>query len=145
MSRRTAVLGVRRLVVAPAVIALTVLLWVTLPAWLIVAAIFSPVLPGRWRALRLLWVVMLYLTCETLLLVVLLGLWVSSGFGRWLRTPYFECIDYDLVQGVMWVFFGEARRVLRLRIESDGPSLDAHPGVPLLVACRHAGPGVPFT
>jgi 1-acyl-sn-glycerol-3-phosphate acyltransferase len=137
--------AVRRLLVAPAVIALTVLLWVTLPAWLIVAAIFSPVLPGRWRALRLLWVVLLYLTCETLLLVVLLGLWFSSGFGRWMRTPYFEGIHYDLTQGVMWVFFREARRVLRLRIETDGPSPDAHPGVPLLVACRHAGPGDSFT
>ena len=45
----------------------------------------------------------------------------------------------------MWVFFREARRVLRLRIETDGPSPDAHPGVPILVACRHAGPGDSFT
>ena len=139
------VLAVRRLVVAPAVIGLAVLLWVTLPVWLILTAMLSPLLPGRWRVLRLLWVVMLYLTCEALLLVVLLGLWFSSGFGRWVRTPYFEGIHYDLVQGVMWVFFREARRVLRLRIETDGPSPDAHPGVPLLVACRHAGPGDSFT
>ena len=86
-------------VIAPAVMALTALIWVTLPAWLIVAAVLSPVLPGRWRALRLLWVVILYLTCEALLLLVLLGLWFSSGFGRRVRTPYFEGIHYDLVQG----------------------------------------------
>ena len=36
----------RRLVVAPAVILLTVLVWVTLPLWLIVAAALSPVVPG---------------------------------------------------------------------------------------------------
>ncbi|QBR94459.1 1-acyl-sn-glycerol-3-phosphate acyltransferase [Nocardioides euryhalodurans] len=120
-------------------------MWLTLPGWLIVAAVLSPVLPGRWRALRLLWIFMLYLTCETVLLVVLLGLWFSSGLGRWVRTPYFEGIHYDLVQGVMWVFSREARRVLRLTIETDGPSPDAHPGVPLLVACRHAGPGDSFT
>ena len=42
----------RRLVVAPAVILLTVLVWVTLPLWLIVAAALSPVVPGRWRAAR---------------------------------------------------------------------------------------------
>ncbi len=135
----------RRVVIAPAVIALTTLIWVTLPAWLIVAAVLSPVLPGRWRALRLLWVFMLYLTCETLLLLVLFGLWFSSGLGRWVRTPYFEGIHYDLVQGLMWVFFREARRVLALRIETDGPTPDAHPGVPILVACRHAGPGDSFT
>lgn len=137
--------AVRRGVLAPAVIGLTVLLWVTLPAWLIAAALVSPVLPGRWRALRLLWVLILYLTCETLLLLVLLGLWFSSGFGRRIRTPYFEGLHYDLVQGVMWVFFREARRVLALRIETDGPTPDAHPGVPILVACRHAGPGDSFT
>jgi 1-acyl-sn-glycerol-3-phosphate acyltransferase len=135
----------RRAVIAPAVIVLTALMWVTLPAWLIVAALVSPVLPGRWRPLRLLWIVMLYATCEALLLLVLWGLWFSSGFGRRVRTPYFEGIHYDLVQGLMWVFFREAKRVLALRIETDGPSPDAHPGVPILVACRHAGPGDSFT
>lgn len=131
----------RRAVVAPAVLALTALVWVTLPAWLVVAALLSPALPGRWRALRLLWLLILALTCESVLLLVLLGLWCSSGFGRRLRTPYFEGIHYDLVQGATWVFFREARRVLALRITTDGPTPDAHPGVPILVACRHAGPG----
>ena len=45
----------------------------------------------------------------------------------------------------MWVFFREARRVLRLTIETDGPTPDAHPGRPILVCCRHAGPGDSFT
>ena len=135
----------RRVVVAPAMVLLTVLLWTTLPLWLIVAAALAPVLPGRWRALRLLWVLIGYLTCEALLLVVLFGLWLASGFGWKIRTPYFEGIHYDLVQGVMWVFFREARRVLRLTIETDGPAPDAHPGRPLLVCSRHAGPGDSFT
>jgi 1-acyl-sn-glycerol-3-phosphate acyltransferase len=135
----------RRVVLAPLVVLLTLLLWFTLPLWLIAAAALSPVLPGRWRALRLLWVVILYLTCEALLLVVMFGLWLASGFGWRLRTPYFEGIHYDLVQGVTWVFFREARRVLRLRITTDGPAPDAHPGIPILVACRHAGPGDSFT
>ncbi len=137
--------AVRRLVVAPVIILVTVLLWVTLPVWLIGAAALSPILPGRWRALRLLWLLILYLTCETVMLAVMLGLWVSSGFGWKMRTPYFEGIHYDLVQGVMWVFFREAKRVLNLTIATDGPAPDAHPGVPILVACRHAGPGDSFT
>ena len=41
----------------------------------------------------------------------------------------------------MWVFFREAKRVLNLDIVTDGPAPDAHPGVPILVCCRHAGPG----
>ena len=136
---------VRRGVIAPAVVLLAVLMWATLPLWLLGAAALSPLLPGRWRALRLAWVFVLYLTMEALLLVVLLGLWLASGFGRRLRSGYFEGIHYDLVQGVMWVFFREAKRVLKLTIVADGPSPDAYPGVPLLVACRHAGPGDSFT
>ncbi len=151
----------RRLVIAPAMIALAVALWVTLPLWLIAAAALAPLLPGRWRALRLLWVVVVYVSAESVLLVVLLGLWLASGFGRRIRTPYFEGIHYDLVQGLMWVVFSEARRVLALRIETEGgPSRQAgpdgaarsrarrstlYPGRPLIVACRHAGPGDSFT
>ena len=65
----------RRLVLAPALIWLTLLLWATLPVWLIVAAALAPLLPRRWRALRLLWMVVVYLTAESVLLVVLFGLW----------------------------------------------------------------------
>ncbi|WP_121258777.1 1-acyl-sn-glycerol-3-phosphate acyltransferase [Nocardioides ferulae] len=135
----------RRFVVAPLVIVLAVAAWVLLPLWALAAAALSPLLPGRWRALRLLWIVVLYLTIEAVALAVMLGLWLAAGFGRRLRTPYFEGIHYDLVQGVTWVFFREARRVLRLRIATDGPSPASHPGRPLLVCCRHAGPGDSFT
>ncbi len=134
----------RRLVIAPLVIALAALMWVTLPVWLIGAAVLSPILPGRLRPLRVIWVAFVYLTCEALLLAVMLGLWVASGFGWKIRSPYFEGIHYDLVQGTMWVFFHAARRVLRLRIETEGPTPAAHPGRPILVCCRHAGVGDSF-
>ena len=70
---------------------------------------------------------------------------VLVGFGRRIRTPYFEGIHYDLVQGTLWVFVRESRRVLNLTIETVGPTPDAHPGTPILVCCRHAGPGDSFT
>jgi 1-acyl-sn-glycerol-3-phosphate acyltransferase len=136
--------ALRRLVIAPLVVLLAVLLWITLPLWLIGAAALSPILPGRLRPLRIMWVAIVYLTCEAILLVILFGLWVASGFGWKIRSPYFEGIHYDLVQGTMWVFFREARRVLRLRIETEGPTPAAHPGRPILVCCRHAGPGDSF-
>jgi 1-acyl-sn-glycerol-3-phosphate acyltransferase len=136
---------VRRFAVAPAMVGLTALVWFSLPLWLIAAAALSPFVPGRWRVLRLLWIAVVYLTIETVMLLVMWGAWFASGLGRRIRTPYWEGIHYDLVQGVMWVFFREARRVLRLSIETAGPTPDAHPGVPILVACRHAGPGDSFT
>ena len=133
--RRPLVWILRRLVVAPLVVVLTVLMWVTLPGWLLVAAAVSPMLPGRWRALRVLWLVLLYATFETVMLAVMLGLWLASGFGWKIRSPYFAGIHYDLVQGTLIAFFREARRVLALRIRTDGP---------VLVMCRHAGPGDSF-
>ena len=142
--RRPLVWVLRRLVVAPAVVALTVLMWVTLPGWLLVAAALAPVLPGRWRALRVLWLVLLYATFETVMLAVLLGLWLASGFGWRIRSPYFAGIHYDLVQGTLIVFFREARRVLALRIRTDGPHPSRVPDGPVLVMCRHAGPGDSF-
>jgi 1-acyl-sn-glycerol-3-phosphate acyltransferase len=135
----------QRCVMAPLVIAVTVLIWATLPLSVILAAALSPLLPGRLRPLRLFWIFLLYISCETLMLLVMFVLWLSSGFGRWIRTPYFEGIHYELVQMLLVFFFREARRVARLKIVTVGPAPDAYPGTPLLVCCRHAGPGDSFT
>ena len=135
----------RRLVTVPAVLGRHDVLWVLLPIWLVAAAALSPLLPGRWRTLRVLWVAILYATMDSLLLVVMFGYWLASGFGRYLRTPYWQRLHYDLVQGMMWVLFREAKRVLRVEIATEGPAPDAHPGQPLLVCCRHAGPGDSFS
>jgi 1-acyl-sn-glycerol-3-phosphate acyltransferase len=135
----------RRLVTVPAVLTVTVLLWVLLPLWLIAAAALSSALPGRWRALRVLWIAILYATIDSLMLVVMFGYWLASGFGRYLRTPYWQGLHFDLVQGVLWVLFREASRVLRVDITTEGPTPDAHPGKPLLVCSRHAGPGDSFS
>jgi 1-acyl-sn-glycerol-3-phosphate acyltransferase len=135
----------QRLVVAPLVIAATVLLWTTLPVTLLVTGVLSAFVPGWLRPVRLLWVLVVHLTLETVLLVELLGLWIGSGFGLFLRRPFFERIHYDLMQTYLVIFFREARRVLRLKIETVGPAPDALPGHPLLVFCRHAGVGDSFS
>jgi 1-acyl-sn-glycerol-3-phosphate acyltransferase len=135
----------RRLISVPGVLGATALLWVLLPFWLIAAAALSPLLPGRWRALRVLWIAILYATVDSLLVVVMFGYWLASGFGRRVRTPYWQGLHYDLVQGMLWVLFREAKRVLRVDIVTEGPTPDAHPGEPLLVCSRHAGPGDSFS
>ena len=141
---RAGVWAVRRLIVAPAVIALTVLMWLTLPLWVLGAAAISPLVPGRWRALRLLWLGVLYLTCQAVMLAILFGWWLASGCGWRIRSAYFAGIHYDLAQGVLMLFFLEARRVLALQILTDGPGPSRHPDRPVLVLCRHAGPGDSF-
>ena len=135
----------RRAVMGPAVVALTVLLLTTVPLWVLGAALLSPLVPRRLRPLRLFWLVLLHLMLETVMLVELFGLWIASGFGYFIRRPFFERIHYDIAQTYLIVFFREARRVLRLKIVTEGPTPDAFPGHPLLVCSRHAGPGDSFT
>lgn len=136
---------VRRVLLAPAVITLTMFLWISAPLWLIGLGVASAFVPGWLRPVRLAWVLVWHLTLESLILVELFGLWIASGFGAFVRRPFFERIHYDIVQAYLVLFFREARRVLRLKIETVGPTPDAFPGHPLLVCCRHAGPGDSFT
>ena len=143
--RGQAVAAFRRVVLAPCVVVLTVVVVTTIPLWLVLATVLSPVVPGRLRPLRLLSLLLLHLVLESLILVALFGLWIASGFGVWIRRPFFERLHYDLVQGYLAVFFREARRVARLEIRVEGPTPDAFPGEPLLVCCRHAGPADSFT
>jgi 1-acyl-sn-glycerol-3-phosphate acyltransferase len=120
-------------------------MWFFLPLALVVTGILSPFVPGWLRPVRLLWLLVVHLTLESLALLEMLGLWIASGFGLFLRRPFFERVHYDIVPSNLVVFFREARRVLRLRIRTVGPTPDAMPGTPLLVFCRHAGPGDSFT
>lgn len=134
----------RRAVLAPAVVLLTALVLLTLPLWLVVAAALSPLLPGRLRVLRVTWLVVVALVLESVVLAVLLGLWVASGFGVALRSPAFQDRHYRLVGWYLRVLHREAARVLRLRVEVEGPDPDEYLDRPLLVFSRHAGPGDSF-
>jgi len=136
---------VRRLVLAPGVVLLMVVLLGTLPIWLFLAAAASPVVPGYLRPLRLLWMATVYLVWDAAAVVALFGLWIGSGFGWKLRSPPFQRAHYVLTGWFLTVLFWQARWTLRLRIEVSGTDPDtAQPGRPELVLCRHAGPGDSF-
>lgn len=136
---------VRRALLAPALVVLTLAVVAAFPLLLLVAAALSPVTRGRWRPVRLLVLATLHLLLESLMLIELLGLWIASGFGLWIRRPWFERVHYDIVQTYLAVVFRVAQRVLHLEIVTQGPTPDAFPGHPLIVCCRHAGPGDSFT
>jgi 1-acyl-sn-glycerol-3-phosphate acyltransferase len=135
---------VRRLVLCPAVLLLTGFLLTTLPLWLVLAAALSPLMPGRLRPLRVLWLVVLALVLESVVLMAMFGLWLASGFGVAVRTPPFEYLHYQLVGWYLRILFREATRVLRLNVEVEGPLPDEYLDRPLVVFCRHAGPGDSF-
>jgi 1-acyl-sn-glycerol-3-phosphate acyltransferase len=134
----------RRLVLGPAVVALTVVAVTGLTVLLLVGVALSTVLPGRWRPLRLIWMVLLYLVLETVALVALLGLWVASGLGWRIRSPRFQRAHYVLVEWFLQVLFRECSRVLHVRVAVEGPPPTSYGGRPLLILSRHAGPGDSF-
>ncbi|MFC5945774.1 1-acyl-sn-glycerol-3-phosphate acyltransferase [Micromonospora harpali] len=136
---------VRRLLLAPGVVLLAVAVVTTLPVWALAALALSPLVPGRLRPLRLLWIGCLYLVWDAAALLALFVLWLASGFGVWKRTPPFQRAHYVLAGHFLQVFFWQARWTLRLRIDVVGTDPDtALPGRPELVLCRHAGPGDSF-
>lgn len=135
---------VRRAVLAPGMIAVAVLVVTALPVGAVVALALSPLFPGRWRLLRVGWLVTLHLVLEGALLGVLFVLWVASGFGRAIRRPRFERAHYLLMRFYLRAVFAEARRVLRVQVDVEGPGPDAYHGRPLVVFSRHAGPGDSF-
>jgi 1-acyl-sn-glycerol-3-phosphate acyltransferase len=135
---------IRRAVLAPAVVLFTVVVVTTLPMWLLLAAALSPFLPGRWRPLRVLWVAVVAMVLDSVVLILLFALWLVAGFGLLVRSPPFQYLHYRLVGWYLQVLYGEAVRVLRLKVEVEGPDPDEYLDRPLLVFCRHAGPGDSF-
>ena len=135
---------VRRVLLGPALIVLTVLAVTGLPVLLIVGAGLSTFTRGRWRPLRLLWMALLYLLLESAALVALFALWVGSGFGWKIRAPWFQRAHYVLVQWFLQILFWECQRVLHVRVQVEGPPPTSYDGRPLLILSRHAGPGDSF-
>lgn len=135
---------VRRLVLAPAMIVIAVLAVGSLPLSLIVAAFASRYVPGRWRALRVAWFLLLYVVLEALMLVVLFVTWVGSGFGWQLRSRRFVAVHYWLAGWWLRRVMGSARRTFSLAIDADAADGPERRERPLLVFSRHAGPGDSF-
>jgi 1-acyl-sn-glycerol-3-phosphate acyltransferase len=139
----------RRLVLAPLLVAGTVGLVLALPFLVLLAAAASPLLPGRWRALRLLWFALVWLAMESAALLACLGLWVASGFGDRLGTEPYQERHYALMRWFLRTLFDVAAHAFRLRIEIEEPELTRAEAVarltrPVIVLSRHAGPGDSF-
>ncbi len=121
-----------------------------LPALVVVAAVVSVWLPGRWRALRLLCFVLVYLALEVAGLAVAAVLWALSGFGRRLDAPACRAAHYTTLRLLLDVLMRAARRLFALRVVTDGASWspldDGQPGSTnaMVVLSRHAGPGDSF-
>jgi len=140
---------IRRLVLAPLVIVIAAG-FVVLSPFLALAALVSGLLArsraGRMRSLRLVCFALIWFVAETIALVMLTGLWVVSGFGGRLRTEPYQSRHYGVMRWLLDVLYDGAARTYGLRVEVDEPELTgeelaARLTRPVIVLCRHAGPG----
>lgn len=140
----------RRVVLAPGVVLLTVTILTTMPLLAIAAAFVSPFIPGRWRPLRLLWFVLLYLAIESVALLAAFGLWLATAFGTRVDEPWSQRAHYRVLRWALGWIVRDACRVFNVRFDAPDldPALDRDPRtsepMPLIVLSRHAGLGDSF-
>jgi 1-acyl-sn-glycerol-3-phosphate acyltransferase len=139
----------RRLVLAPLVIIIAVAFLVLSPFLALLALVFGLVArsrAGHMRSLRLVGFVLVWFVAETAALFMLAGLWVVSGFGGRLRTGSYQDRHYRVMRWFLDVLYNGAAKTYGLRVEVDEPELTPEESLarlsqPVIVLCRHAGPG----
>lgn len=130
---------VRRLLIAPLVLLACLLLLALAVPLLLAAAIADLLLPGDWRTVRLVAYLEWYVAFEAIGLVAMFVLWVVSGFGARMRSPKVQEAHYRVWRWYLRGLDAASRRLFRLRVViEDRPQPQAGP---VLVFCRHAGPG----
>jgi Acyltransferase len=131
---------VRRLILVPITLALTLAFLLISPLLLVAAAIADLfVSRGRWQTTRVVAFVVVYFVFELLGFFALLGLWLAGGFGLRISSPRMVDAHYGVMKWWLRGMNGAAIRLFRLKILiEDRP--EPRPG-PILVFCRHAGPG----
>ena len=134
----------RRLLIDPAFVAGVVLAGLTLPVVVVVAAFISRYVPGRWRILRIIWFLFLYVAVDALAVVIMFGFWVGSGFGWRLQTAYWQDAHQWLFSWMLRRLVASAKFTFKVALIREGPSprtMGSVGGRSVLVLSRHAGPG----
>lgn len=132
---------VRRLVIAPVVVIGVVAAAFSLPVIVVAAAFISRYVPGKWRILRIVWFLFLYLLVEAAALTMMFSLWILSGFGLRLATPVFVDAHYRLMAWMLRRIVASAKFTFKLSIVREGDPPRTVGSRPIMVFSRHAGPG----
>ena len=134
---------VRRLFIDPVFVLGMALVLLSLPIVLFVVAFASRYVPGKWRPLRVVWFMFLYLLVDVSAVVVLFGFWVASGFGWKLGSPAFQRGHYWLFAWMLRRIVASAKFTFKVTIVSDTdlPVTMGSVRRPALVLSRHAGRG----
>lgn len=125
--------------IAPLGVALCLFFIAISPVLLLIAVIADLLLPGNWRTLRLTAFLIAYLALEVAGLIGMFVLWVASGFGIRLQSRGMQDAHYGFMRWWLQRIDSVARKLFRLRVRIEERPVP-RPG-PILVFCRHAGPG----
>ena len=135
---------VRRLVIAPLVALVDLLVIALSPVLLLVAALISPIF-GGWRPLRMIAIVVAFAGYHLAGMLACLGLWVASGFGLRSRSETMVRAHYRVlawfVAGVYDTIVRLARVTVNVTESAAGGAVLSTPNRPVVVLSRHAGEG----
>ena len=135
---------VRRLVVAPLVVAVEAVVVLISPLVLLLALLASP-FTGGLRPVRAALIVLAGVARHMAAILWCLGLWVASGFGRRMNTEPLQRAHHDLLRWFVQGLYETIVALAHVRVEVEasaaaGAVLSAHDR-PVLLLGRHAGEG----
>ncbi|HEU4866665.1 MAG TPA: 1-acyl-sn-glycerol-3-phosphate acyltransferase [Actinomycetota bacterium] len=129
----------RRLILAPLVMAICLVLMAVSPVLLILTMTYGLVFDRKLRAARVVSFGTVYMFYEVVSIVALFGLWIASGFGINMRSEEVQSIHFGYMRWWLKRISRAAGRFFKLRIAIEDPP--ARKEGPILVFSRHAGPG----
>lgn len=134
---------IRRLLIDPAFVLGVSLALLAFPVLLIGVAFASRYVPGKWRPLRVVWFLFLYLMVDVIAVIVLFVIWLASGFGWKMQTPVLQKANYRVFRWMLRRVVASAKFTFKVSIAQDGelPVTVGSVRRPILVFSRHAGPG----
>jgi hypothetical protein len=129
----------RRLILAPLVVGICLVLIAVSPVVLLITVAYGLVRDRKLRAARVVAFATVYMFYEVISIFALFGLWIASGFGIKMRSESMQRIHFGYQRWWLKRISRAAGRFFKLRIEIEDPP--ARKEGPVLVFSRHAGPG----
>jgi 1-acyl-sn-glycerol-3-phosphate acyltransferase len=135
------------LLIDPLFVAGIGLVVLSLPIVAIVVAFLSRYVPGKWRPLRIVWFLFLYLIVDVAAVVAMFALWLASGFGWKMQSERMIGAHYFVFGWVLRRIVASAKFTFKIQIIPDGEiprTMGSERTRPVLILSRHAGPGDSF-
>lgn len=129
---------VRALIITPIVFVGSLLVTVLSPVLHLLLAVIDIVDRKQWRFTRIVGLGIAFCVVELFGLVMAFVLWLASGFGLWIHTPFFQQLHRLVFETWLELITSAIKTFIGFRFVFPSQRLGSGP---LLVLARHAGPG----